>query len=230
MGQTLVKHIHVTITLDSLVTNLVTVDIDLFNPLDTPLHVLFIQSDGKVDGTTFAHFEHAFDNFVIGPGETVNSGDIPNVLLTQGALASLDIIPLGMLDAFSAVTAQIGDGGYVVPWLQVVQLGVPTAYDLNLAGLLNVGLPSLKAMVSSMSESSVAATATTKESQSSGSASTSRAAETTSESAEATRTSSGDSDGGERPASTSAESASATSKSESEPTAAPEVSFNRFAL
>ncbi|THV03542.1 hypothetical protein K435DRAFT_962414 [Dendrothele bispora CBS 962.96] len=220
LGQSLIKHINVSITLDSLVTNLVTIDIDLFNPLDAPLHVLFVQSDAGVNGEIFAHFEHQFDSFVVGPGQTVNSGDIPNVLLTQGAIASLDIIPLAMLDTFSAVTAQVGDGGYVVPWLQLTQPGVPTTYTLDLLGL-DVGLPKLKAMASSVSESSVAATATTK-SESASSEAASQGARTTSESAATTaKASSGGSE--ETPASTTADSASTSSKQDSEPTPAPQA-------
>ncbi|THU92088.1 hypothetical protein K435DRAFT_672777 [Dendrothele bispora CBS 962.96] len=156
-----------------------TSNIDLFNPLDAPLHVLFVQSDAGVNGEIFAHFEHQFDSFVVSPGQTVNSGDLPNVLLTQGTLNSLDIIPLGKIDTFSAVTAQVGDGGYVVPWLQLTQPGVPTTYSLDIAGL-DVGLPKLKAMASSVSESSVAATATTK-SESALSEAASQGARTTSE-------------------------------------------------
>ncbi|KAL0580357.1 hypothetical protein V5O48_000210 [Marasmius crinis-equi] len=153
MGQKLLQHIHVIITLDSLVTNLVSIDFDISNPLDTDLEILFLQSDGGVNGETYAHFEHAFSGFVVPAHSTVNSGTIDNVLLTQGALASLDIIPLGILDIFAASTVRIGQGGYEVPWLHLDQAAVPTSYDLN----LGLSLDSAKEKIVS---ESVAKTAT----------------------------------------------------------------------
>ncbi|KAF9264250.1 hypothetical protein L218DRAFT_258531 [Marasmius fiardii PR-910] len=139
MGQKLLQHINVFITLDSLITNLVTVDFDLTNPLDTDLEIVFLQSDGGVNGATYAHFEHTFDSFVVPANSTVNSGSIPNVLLTQGAIASLDIIPLGILDIFGAATVRLGVDGYEVPWLHLNQAVVPTSYNLTL-GLLSLPL------------------------------------------------------------------------------------------
>jgi hypothetical protein len=154
----IITQVNVKIPLSALVDNLVTVNFDLHNSLDAPLKVLFVQNDAGVNGEIFSHFEHAFDNFVIGPGQTVNSGDIPNVLLTQGAIATLGIVG-DPLDLASAVTAQIGDGGYTIPWLQLQQSAVPTNYDLDLGGLslqiagskLSSGqMSQIKGMVSSM--------------------------------------------------------------------------------
>lgn len=118
--------------MDSLVTNLVSVNFDVFNPFDADLVIEFVQSDSGVNGQIFAHFEQPFDNFVVPPGQTVNSGTFGNVLLTQGAIAALDIIPLGILDIGAANTVRIGRGGYQVPWLQLNQKAVPTKYDLQL--------------------------------------------------------------------------------------------------
>ncbi|KDQ27871.1 hypothetical protein PLEOSDRAFT_1112748 [Pleurotus ostreatus PC15] len=129
---TIITHVQVLITLDSLVTNLVSVNFDVFNPFNTDLVIEFVQSDSGVNGQIFAHFEQPFDNFVIPPGQTVNSGTFGNVLLTQGAIAALDIIPLGILDIGAANTVRIGRGGYQVPWLQLNQKAVPTKYDLQL--------------------------------------------------------------------------------------------------
>ncbi len=64
--------------------------------------------------------------------KTVNSGVFPNVLLTQGAIASLAIIPLGVLDVQAGATVLVGDGGYQIPFLQLQQTNVPTQYDLDL--------------------------------------------------------------------------------------------------
>lgn len=105
---------------------------DVFNPFEADLVIEFVQSDSGVNGQVFAHFEQPFDNFVIPPGQTVNSGTFGNVLLTQGAIAALDIIPLGILDIGAANTVRIGRGGYRVPWLQLNQKAVPTKYDLQL--------------------------------------------------------------------------------------------------
>ncbi|KAF9467246.1 hypothetical protein BDZ94DRAFT_1133976, partial [Collybia nuda] len=140
-----ITHIHVIITLDTLVDNLVTIDFDVrspsplisklispklvHNPLDTDLVIEFVQSDGTLNGTTWAQFGHAFSNFVVPAGQTVNSGPFPNVLLTQGAIPSLDIIPLGILDVSAASTLRVGGpGGYQVPWLKINQKSVPTSY------------------------------------------------------------------------------------------------------
>ncbi|KAF5351977.1 hypothetical protein D9756_007389 [Leucocoprinus leucothites] len=130
----IITHAHVVISLESLTTNLVSVDFDVQNPLDTDMVIEFVQSNGGVDGTTYAFFRQAFENFVIPPGQTVNSGLFDNVLLTQGALASLDIIPLGVLDIDAANTVRIGGtNGYQIPWLKLSQKNVPTSYDLSLS-------------------------------------------------------------------------------------------------
>jgi hypothetical protein len=124
----LIEHINVYITVDTLLTNLVSIDIDLANPLDSDLTINFLQSDAGVDGTTYAHVDFAFDpGFVVPAHGIANTGMIPNVLLVQGVLASLGIIPLGELDVFSAITNQVGrDTGYQIPWLQYSQMTVPT--------------------------------------------------------------------------------------------------------
>ena len=59
-------------------------------------------SAAGLNGTTYATFDHTFDKpLVVKPLGTANSGSVPKVLLTQGALASLDIIPVGKLDLIS---------------------------------------------------------------------------------------------------------------------------------
>jgi len=131
----LITHIHVLISLESLVTNLVSVDFDIQNPLDTDMVIEFVQAEGSVDGTEYAFFGQRFEGRLVVPsGQTVNSGDFGNVLLTQGALASLDTVPLGVLDVNTGTTVRIGGpDGYEIPWLKISQINVPTTYDLNLA-------------------------------------------------------------------------------------------------
>ncbi|KAF8972948.1 hypothetical protein BDZ97DRAFT_1691577 [Flammula alnicola] len=147
---TFITHIHVIITLDSLVTNLVSVDFDVHNPLNAELVIEFVQSDAGVNGETFAQFSQGFDSFVVPPGQTVNSGMFGNVLLTQGAIASLDIIPLGFLDVQAASTIRVGQGGYEIPFLKLQQTGVPTQYDLALS------FSGMKKAAASASASSIA--------------------------------------------------------------------------
>ncbi len=76
------------------------------NPLDTGMEIPFTPVDSGLDGITYAHFDQAFDSFVIPAKSTANSGTVKNVLLTQGALASLGIIPFGKLDVFSVATVK----------------------------------------------------------------------------------------------------------------------------
>ncbi|KAG6857277.1 hypothetical protein H0H87_007110 [Tephrocybe sp. NHM501043] len=131
-----ITHITVTITLETLVNNLVSVNFDVHNPLDADLVIEFVQSDSGVNGVTYAHFEQPFSSFVVPAGQSANSGDFPNVLLTQGAIASLDIIPLEYLDVSARNTVRVGGaGGYLVPWLPLEQTKVPTTYNLALSAV-----------------------------------------------------------------------------------------------
>ncbi|KAG5340679.1 hypothetical protein C0989_000829 [Termitomyces sp. Mn162] len=129
---TFITHVTVTITLESLLTNLVTVDFDVHNPLGAELVIEFVQSDSGVNGKTYASFGQHFDSFIVPPNQTANSGPIPNVLLVQGAMNSLAIIPLGVLDVSAATTLRVGQGGYQIPWLKLDQKAVPTTYNLAL--------------------------------------------------------------------------------------------------
>ncbi|KAH0589321.1 hypothetical protein H2248_005083 [Termitomyces sp. 'cryptogamus'] len=129
---TFITHVTVTITLESLLTNLVTVDFDVHNPLGAELVIEFVQSDSGVNGKTYASFGQHFDSFIVPPNQTANSGPIPNVLLVQGAMNSLAIIPLGVLDVSAATTLRVGQGGYQIPWLKLDQKAVPTKYNLAL--------------------------------------------------------------------------------------------------
>lgn len=190
---------HVIITLESLLTNLVSVEFSVTNPLDADMVIEFVQSDSGLDGITYAFFRQSFDNFVIPPGQTVSSGVFDNVLLPQGAIASLDIIPRGVLDINAANTVRLGGkGGYEIPWLQLKQTNVPTTYDLSLGGAATTvdGLlkkakeilnpSSSNSSVSSTSrESTGGATATTRES-------TGEAASTTQDSTGGATTTAGD--------------------------------------
>jgi hypothetical protein len=90
----------------SLITNFVSINFDVVNPTDSDLVIEFVQADASVKGQIFAHFDQPFNNFVVPARGTANSGTFGNVLLTQGAVNSLGIIPLGMLDISAAQTVQ----------------------------------------------------------------------------------------------------------------------------
>ena len=129
--------------------------LQIHNPFDADLVIEFVQADGIVNGEMYAHFDQGFTDFVIPPGQTVNSGKFGHVKLVKGALASLGIIPLGYLDVNTVDTirfvaqfilvillayllnlCRIGINGYRVPWMHVNQEHVATTYDL---GLLSLG-------------------------------------------------------------------------------------------
>lgn len=69
------------------------------NPLIFELTLDSVSSTAGINGTVYATFNHTFATpVVVPPLGKANSGVVPDVLLTQGAIASLDIIPLGYLD------------------------------------------------------------------------------------------------------------------------------------
>jgi len=129
-----ITHVHVLISLEPLVTNLVSVDFDIQNPLDMDMVIEFVQAEASVNGTEYTSFGQRFEGgFVVPSGQVANSGVFGNVLLTQGALSSVDIVTLGVLDISMRTTVGIGgQGRYDFPWLKISQTDVPTAYDLDL--------------------------------------------------------------------------------------------------
>ncbi|TFY72142.1 hypothetical protein EVG20_g865 [Dentipellis fragilis] len=143
----IITHINAFISLDSLVTNEIEINFDVANPLDTDMTIEFSQVDSGVNGETYAHFDQSFSGFTIPAHGTANSGTFGHVVLTQGALNSLGIIPLGELDVFSVSVVRMGDGGYEIPWLHITQLHVPTTYSLTL------GLDAMKAALQSKTAS-----------------------------------------------------------------------------
>ncbi|KAF8892849.1 hypothetical protein CPB85DRAFT_1331073 [Mucidula mucida] len=74
----------------------VNITVSVVNPLPIELTLDRVASDAGINSTVFASFDHTFPEPVVVPiFGTAKSGVIENVLLTQGALASLAIIPLG---------------------------------------------------------------------------------------------------------------------------------------
>ncbi|KAK7053544.1 hypothetical protein R3P38DRAFT_2850907 [Favolaschia claudopus] len=134
----LVTHINVTITLDTLSDNLVTINFEAQNPLIIELTIDSVSTSAGLNNTEFASFDHKFARpVVVPPLKKANSGDIPNVLLTQGATASLDIIPLGILDLLNVdvnvrAGSFFGRGGVPLKITGLRQTKVPTTYNLLL--------------------------------------------------------------------------------------------------
>ncbi|KAJ3838725.1 hypothetical protein EV361DRAFT_795041 [Lentinula raphanica] len=146
LGIGLVQNITAIITLDSLTTNLIDIPFihlssNLFtfadlktakNPLIIELTLDKVSSIAGVNNTVYASFNHTFDPpVVVRPLETADSGTIDNVLLVQGAINSLNIIPLGELDLMdvniSVRAATIdGFGGIPIPINGLKQSDVPT--------------------------------------------------------------------------------------------------------
>ncbi|KAF9447548.1 hypothetical protein P691DRAFT_731318 [Macrolepiota fuliginosa MF-IS2] len=139
LGIGLVKDINVIITLDSLVTNLISINFDVKNPLPIELTIKKISSTSGLNGTDLASFQHTFPapGLIVPPLGTKNSGTIDNVLVTEGVEAALNIVPFGVLDLSNTdadVQAATIDGflGFPVPLDGLKQDNVPTVYDLSL--------------------------------------------------------------------------------------------------
>ncbi|KAI3607107.1 hypothetical protein WG66_007918 [Moniliophthora roreri] len=136
LGIGLVENIEVTITLDSLVTDLISTQFTAKNPLPLELSLESVSSKATFNGTTFSEFSHTFTKPVIIPilGEK-ESGKIDNVLLTQGATANL--ASLTSSKRIWLAGSILGFGGIRIPINGLKQKSVPTAYQLDM-GLTNV--------------------------------------------------------------------------------------------
>ncbi|KAJ7469009.1 hypothetical protein FB451DRAFT_1255536 [Mycena latifolia] len=135
----LVTNIEVLITLESLEDNLVTVNFEAQNPLLFELTLDSVSTSAGLNGTEFASFQHTFARpVVVPPLHQANSGNITDVLLTQGATASLAIIPFGVLDLLNVdinvrAGSIFGIGGVPLAITGLKQSSVPTTYNLDLS-------------------------------------------------------------------------------------------------
>ncbi|KAF8154348.1 hypothetical protein K438DRAFT_1863228 [Mycena galopus ATCC 62051] len=138
LGIGLVTQIDVTLTLESLTDNLVSINFEAQNPLLFELTIDSVSTSAGLNNTVFATFNHQFSKpVVVPPLGQANSGNITNVLLTQGATASLAIIPFGVLDLLNVdVNVRAGSifgiGGVPLPITGLHQSSVPTTYNLDL--------------------------------------------------------------------------------------------------
>ncbi|KAK0234074.1 hypothetical protein IW262DRAFT_1334218 [Armillaria fumosa] len=138
LGIGLVSNISVTITLDTLVNNLVDIAFTVKNPLPIELTLERVTSSAGINSTEYASFDHTFsDPLVVPIFGTADSGTIKNVLLTQGATASLAIIPLGFLDLLDTdvnlrAATIFGQLGIPLDVTGLKQKNVTTTYELSL--------------------------------------------------------------------------------------------------
>jgi len=139
LGVGLLTSISVNITLDTLTDNLVSIEFELKNPLIIEITLERVISTSGINGTVFASFDHTFSPPLVLPIlGTASSGIIDNVLLTQGAIASLSIIPLGILDLIDTnITTRVAtiDGFFGIPLVitGLQQSNIPTTYNLELS-------------------------------------------------------------------------------------------------
>ncbi|EKM84298.1 hypothetical protein AGABI1DRAFT_110844 [Agaricus bisporus var. burnettii JB137-S8] len=140
LGVGLVSKIHTIITLESLTTNLVSIDFDVKNPLPVELTIKEISSSAGLNGTVYARFNHTFPapGLVVPLLGTKNSGRIDNVLLPLGAVASLEIIPVGFLDLLDTdakikAATIFGHLGIPLELEGLKQEEVPATYDLSIS-------------------------------------------------------------------------------------------------
>ncbi|GAW05156.1 hypothetical protein LENED_006996 [Lentinula edodes] len=144
LGIGLVQNISALITLESLTTNLIEQVSRHILIACSPLTLKYqyrlhrVSSLAGINNTVYASFDHTFDPpVVVRPLGTADSGTIDNVLLVQGAINSLNIIPLEELDLLdvnvSVRAASIdGFGGIPIPIDGLKQSDVPTTYNLDL--------------------------------------------------------------------------------------------------
>ncbi|KAJ7731200.1 hypothetical protein B0H16DRAFT_1583833 [Mycena metata] len=139
LGIGLVTGINATITLETLVDNQLSITFGAQNPLIFELTLDSVVSSAGINGTEYATFNHTFTKgVVVPPLGTANSGIVPNVTLTQGAINSLAIIPLGYLDILNIdihLRALTIDGALGIP-LTITglhQKNVTTTYTLALS-------------------------------------------------------------------------------------------------
>ncbi|KAJ6564192.1 hypothetical protein B0H19DRAFT_1258670 [Mycena capillaripes] len=139
LGIGLVTQIGVTIPLTALSDNLVSIAFEAQNPLLFELTIDNVSTSAGLNGTVYASFNHKFTRpVVVPPLHQANSGNITNVLLTQGIDQSLSIIPFGVLDLLNVdVNVRAGSifgiGGVPLLISGLHQTSVPTTYTLALS-------------------------------------------------------------------------------------------------
>ncbi|KAF8204110.1 hypothetical protein BJ912DRAFT_227016 [Pholiota molesta] len=136
----LVKDINAFITIESVLTNTISVNIDVQNPLPIEFTLTEIAVDAGLNGTIFATFTQSFPSpgLAVPALGTANSGTIDNVLLPQGTLALLAISHLGVLDLTNtnaSISVQLltitGLGAVPIALNGLNDTSVPTNYSIS---------------------------------------------------------------------------------------------------
>ncbi|KAK0224678.1 hypothetical protein EDD85DRAFT_858712 [Armillaria nabsnona] len=124
-----VSSISVTLTVRSFLVGLSS------NPLIVEITLDRVVVSAGTSGTEYISFDHTFEDGVVVPAlGTANSGVIENVALTQGGLATLNIVPDGFLDLLNLDLflreATIG-GSFGVPVNDtgLTATDIPTTWD-----------------------------------------------------------------------------------------------------
>ncbi|KAK0237780.1 hypothetical protein EDD85DRAFT_951956 [Armillaria nabsnona] len=131
----LVSNITVTMTLESLITNLATVSFNVTNDRLVEITLDRVAMSAGVDGTEYLSFDHIFEDPVVVPIlGTADSGDIADVQLTQGGLSTLNITSLRQLDLLNLdvdmrVATINGKLGITSNETGLTQSNVPTIYN-----------------------------------------------------------------------------------------------------
>ncbi|KAJ4490226.1 hypothetical protein J3R30DRAFT_48548 [Lentinula aciculospora] len=138
LGGGLIQNFSASIDLESFLTNFITMDFTASNMLllfEMTLNTVSLLAG--VNDTAFMSFNHTFDPPVVIPAlGTADSGTIDNVLMVQGTINSLDIIPLAELDILDMnVTIHVasigGVGGIPITTNGLTETDVPTTYSLQ---------------------------------------------------------------------------------------------------
>ncbi|KAK0465991.1 uncharacterized protein EV420DRAFT_805319 [Desarmillaria tabescens] len=131
----LIASISVTMTLDSLVTNLANLWFTAANPLIVEITLDRVVVSAGINSVEYISFDHTFEDPIVVPIlGTASSGVIENVSLTQDGLATLNIVELGYLDLINLDLylreATIGGGlGFPVNDTGLTEDDVPTTWD-----------------------------------------------------------------------------------------------------
>ncbi|KAK0184707.1 hypothetical protein F5146DRAFT_1006422 [Armillaria mellea] len=138
-----VSHINVNLTasietdvftlLDSLITNLANLSFTVSNPLIIEITLNCVAISAGVSGIKFISFTHTFEDPVIVPIlGMADSSLIENVVLTQGGLTTLNIIPEGFLDLLNMDL-----------FLREVTIGGILGFPVNDTGLTKSDVPTM---------------------------------------------------------------------------------------
>ncbi|KAF9011317.1 hypothetical protein BDQ17DRAFT_1538034 [Cyathus striatus] len=139
LGLGMVTEITAFLTLQSIVTNRISVAVQLQNLLPLELTIDSLALTAGSNNSALLTFEQAFTSpgLVIPLLSQQNTGTIPNVVLPQGALPLFAVTPLAQLDILSLnisvrAASISGQGGIPLALNNLQQSEVPTNYSLAL--------------------------------------------------------------------------------------------------